>query len=468
MRTAFLVMLLACAAPALRAQQLPVQVNLDQSTFAYDDEQSLVEIYLAFDAVGLDYETVEGGFLARLPLDVALFRAGQGSVEGAADAPLWQDSTRLLFSVPDTAALVPGQQFVHQIRTLAAPGEYTVQVTLPAAGGRPELALRRDVLVPDYADETATRFSDVTMASQISQSTDAESPFFKNGLVVRPNATQLFGAGLPRLFYYAELYRPGLLVEGETYTLLTYISEANRLQPIEGMERRAERPLRPVDVLVGSFNVGKLPSGPYVLRLVVLDRANESVAEQQRRFFVYNPNVAAPDPGLVIETTFETSPYVAMTQEEVEKMMGHIDPILNDGERRRLRNLTGLEDRQRFLMDFWAVRDPNPATEINEFKEEYYQRVQYAADRYGAGGREGWRTERGRVLLEFGLPSALDPHLFSREEKPYEIWTYNNIPGQGQAMFVFYDPDGYGDFRLLHSTVPGQRQNPDWQRELVR
>ena len=73
-----------------------------------------------------------------------------------------------------------------------------------------------------------------------------------------------------------------------------------------------------------------------------------------------------------------------------------------------------------------------------------------------------------RVLVKYGMPEQIEPHLFDRETLPYEIWQYNNIPGSGQAVFIFADLGGFGDFELLHSTAPGERKSADWQSELVR
>ncbi len=463
----FLLLLTTIVFPA-RAQQMPLQVNLSHSTFAYDAGQALVEVYLAFEADGLDYESTADGYVARLPIDLGLYRSTAAGVAGTPSEAVWADSITLHFSVPDTAMLQPGQQFIHQVRALAPPGEYELRLMLPAQGTRAEVEVRRDVLVPDYSDETTTRVSDLTLASSISQGGDVQDPFYKNGLLIRPNAAQLYGEGLPRLFYYAEIYEPGRALGTDTYTLLTYVSEANRPQAVAELERRVERPVRPVDVVVGSFSMAALPSGPYLLRMVVLNASNEAIAERQQRFFVYNPGVAGPEANAVLEMTFETSPYAVMPEEEVDRMFQHIEAIASDGDRRRMRNLDDLDTRRRFLMEFWAVRDPNPGTEINEYKDEFYQRLQYADDRYSSAGREGWKTDRGRVLLKYGLPSAIDPHLFDRETKPYEVWQYNNIPGQGQAEFIFYDPRGFGDFELLHATVTGERQSPNWQSELRR
>jgi GWxTD domain-containing protein len=117
-------------------------------------------------------------------------------------------------------------------------------------------------------------------------------------------------------------------------------------------------------------------------------------------------------------------------------------------------------------MEFWQKRDPDPSTPGNEFREEFYGRLQYANERYAVRSMEGWETDRGRTVIKFGSPSAIEPHLYDRGFKPYEVWQYNNIPGEGQAIFVFADRDGFGEFEMIHSTVAGERKLANWQEEL--
>jgi GWxTD domain-containing protein len=231
------------------------------------------------------------------------------------------------------------------------------------------------------------------------------------------------------------------------------------------LEKRAERELRNPDVLVGSFDLSQVPSGSYYLRLAVLNSENESIVERSRKFFVYNPNVAqVVSTGL--EADFESSQYATMSEEEVLKMQKHVDVIATESEKSRFRNIKDLEEKRRALMQFWQTRDPNMNTPVNEFQEEFYQRLQYANDRYTTTFDEGWETDRGRALLKYGSPTAVDPHLFDRGYRPYEIWEYNNIPGEGQAIFVFADRDGYGFFELMHSSVSGERKLANWLNEL--
>lgn len=457
------VLFLLCGSVA--AQEIPVKIDVDHASFAYGPDQSLVELYLGIGAASLDFEEAENGYSARLALGLEIVRSATTNLDDATEDAVWRDSVVLNFVLPDTSGLGAGQHFIHQFRTIVPPGEYELRLTVPASATRPELELRRDVLVADFQEDTEPQLSDLILASEITRSDDRQSPFYKNGLDIRPSANQLFGEGLHGLYYYAEAYDTAELQQDDTYTVYTYVADANRPQSVADLENRQERDVRSPDVLVGHFDTSTLPSGSYFLRMALLNANNEAVVEQSRKFFVYNPGVERerPEP---VELDFETSAYAEMSDEEAEQAMAHAELIANDSEKRRIRQLADLDAKKRFLLEFWQKRDDQPSTPINEFKEDFYQRVQYANDRYATNVQEGWRSDRGRVVIKYGLPNNVEPHLYDRNAAPHEIWYYNNIPGEGQATFVFADLTGFGSFELLHSSIPGERSLPNWQTEL--
>ena len=447
-----------------------IQVDVDHASFAYSDTESLVEIYLAFEAATLDYQSTADGFLASLPVDLSVYRSSDISLEGTPTDPIWHDEVSLSFALADTTGLREGQHFLHQVRLPAPPGEYELRLGVEGddATGRVPVELRKDILVPDFTAAEHVNVSDVTLAVAIDPSDNRESPFYKNGLLIRPNANQVFGSGLDRLFYYTEVYgADNLASTSGNYSVFTYIAEANVPQPMPEFQKRSARKLASPDVLVGQFDISTLPSGSYFLRLAILNDNNEAVAEQSRKFFIYNPRVVREAPTLVSEESFEMSKYAQMPEEDVDQAERRIQIIASDSDRRRMRGIEDLDERRRFLMDFWSARDPNPQTPINEFQEQFLSRVQYANDRYTTSFEEGWNTDRGRTLIKYGPPTAIEPHLFDRGYIPYEIWQYNNIPGEGQSQFIFADRDGFGMFELIHSTVPGERHLVNWQEELV-
>ena len=460
----------ACCAAGLAASAsaqpaLPVQLDIDHATFRWTADSTLVEAYLAVGAAGLDYVQDPAGYRASLDVAVAMRRAASPSAPDAADRrAVLQDTLALVFVVPDTSRLHEGQFFVQQTRWAVPAGEYQLDVTVPAAPGRPEVRLQQDVLAPAFAADGQARLSTLALASSIRRSDEPGDPFYKNGLSIRPNPNALYGEGLERLTYYAEAYGLDEATADDQYTLFAYVAAANLPQPIEGLQQRKRRAARSVDVLVGQFDVSALPSGAYYLRVALLDRDNAALAEGSRKFFVVNPGVRPAVAATDAPADYEAALYQGMNDEELDEQLGHARVIATSSEQREIKALGDVDAKRRYLVRFWAGRDTNPSTPINEARRSFYERLQYVSERYGSSFQEGFNTDRGRVALKYGLPSNVDPGGGGGIE--HEVWGYDNIPGEGSATFVFADEQGFGDLRLIHSTVTGEVSLPDWRRRI--
>lgn len=105
-------------------------------------------------------------------------------------------------------------------------------------------------------------------------------------------------------------------------------------------------------------------------------------------------------------------------------------------------------ERAKKFVAFWRKQDPNPADEYNPVFNEYYNRVAYANENFTSYSLEGWRSDRGMVMIILGAPDNIDRHPFEYYSKPYEIWQYYNLNKQ----FIFVDYTGFGDYRLDPST----------------
>lgn len=468
---ALLAVVPALLAPHVLAQQpLPVALDVDYATFLYDDEASLLEVYLGVDVTTLDYTATAEGFVADLPLRLALRPASQAAPSGARTAAVFEREVPLRFVVADTAALRAGQSFFDRVRATVPPGEYELDVVAPAdtARARPELRLALDVLVRDYSLDDQATVSDVALATAIRRSEDGDGPFFKNGLDVLPNPNPVFGVGAaePQVFYYAEAYGVPETAGTPRYTLLAYVADEDAPRPLPGLQRRTERDARDPDVLVGSFDVGALPSGSYYLRLALLDENNEALAEQSKGFAVFNPAVAAPT--AVGADDFETNLFRALGDEEVDEELRAVEAVATSTEVEQLRRLDAPDAKRAFLAAFWRARDTDSDPVQNEARRQFFERLRHAAERYGTPFAEAYETDRGRIVLRYGYPSEVDPRSYESEFVPHEVWRYDNIPGQGRAVFVFADREGAGLFELIHSTVTGEVSQPNWEQMLRR
>lgn len=138
--------------------------------------------------------------------------------------------------------------------------------------------------------------------------------------------------------------------------------------------------------------------------------------------------------------------------------------IITDEERKAFKALKTDEERDQFIEQFWLRRDPDPDTPENEYKEEYYQRIQYANEKF-ASGIPGWKTDRGRIYIMFGKPDELETHPAggayerpswegggSTTTFPFEVWWYRYIEGIGSDIEIeFVDPSGSGEYRIARS-----------------
>jgi len=103
------------------------------------------------------------------------------------------------------------------------------------------------------------------------------------------------------------------------------------------------------------------------------------------------------------------------------------------------------ESREEFIEDFWTKRDPDPYTDENEFKEEFFQRIEYANKRF-IEGIPGWKTDRGRIYLYLGAPDKIDqrPFLNRPDVKGLIWWGYYRY----RLGIEFVDKTGDGRYSL--------------------
>lgn len=101
-------------------------------------------------------------------------------------------------------------------------------------------------------------------------------------------------------------------------------------------------------------------------------------------------------------------------------------------------------ERKNFMEEFWKRRDPVPETAINEFKEEYFIRIEQANKLFGEGSKEGWLTDRGRLWITLGPPDHREtyPRGQSFYGFPVEIWHY------GFYQIYFIDRFWNGNYQL--------------------
>ncbi len=125
--------------------------------------------------------------------------------------------------------------------------------------------------------------------------------------------------------------------------------------------------------------------------------------------------------------------------------------IISKDEEKFYKNLPE-EKQEEFIQQFWDIRDPDPDTPENEFKEEYFNRIDDANKQFTAA-REGWLTDRGKAYILLGPPNYVENYPmggnpinnFSRN--PYSVWHYIDF------YLIFVDNRNDGDYQIQYTDL---------------
>jgi GWxTD domain-containing protein len=140
-----------------------------------------------------------------------------------------------------------------------------------------------------------------------------------------------------------------------------------------------------------------------------------------------------------------------------------VEPIITRAEIDAWNKLKTNDEREQYIIEFWRLRDPDPDTEENEYREGYYERLAYANEHFSSG-IPGYKSDRGRIYLKYGKPDEVEAHAaggaYQRESYegggststyPFERWWYRHLPGHSDVQIEFVDPTGSGEYRIARN-----------------
>ncbi len=122
--------------------------------------------------------------------------------------------------------------------------------------------------------------------------------------------------------------------------------------------------------------------------------------------------------------------------------------IMTRVEKNIFNHLPDAESRKEFIQDFWSKRDPDPDTDQNEFKEEFFARIEYANQHFKGEGPPGWKTDRGRIYIYLGPPDRFDetftdPQTGRPLQGSWLIWIYYRY-----NLGVIFIDNGTGTYNI--------------------
>lgn len=144
---------------------------------------------------------------------------------------------------------------------------------------------------------------------------------------------------------------------------------------------------------------------------------------------------------------------------DLARWLEDVAPIMTKAERSVFSKLQTNADRAKFVDFFWRTRDPLPDTTENEFQKEYEERIRFADKTFGHDSpKRGSQTDRGYFYVVLGKPLERTSFATQSQVWPLELWFYKGDEEHGLPPYfylIFYQPEGFGDFRLYSPTMEG-------------
>jgi GWxTD domain-containing protein len=428
--------------------------EFDYAQFGYDSLSNYVEFYYSFDQSCLQFidtdttDYVEG----ILHIEVNDSTSGEVIIDRQ-----WIISN----VIRDTLGM--NRSLIGVVGFIIDKGSYKVVVTGSDANN-----LSNKRVITEYFNirpflNLNAAISDLQLATNIiPQSDNTSSIFYKNTFEVTPMPASVCGENQPVLFYYSELYNLQSNPSQDDLRLDEIVINS-RGQVVSSKSKKINKS---VDsrVEVGMVKVHKLPTDTYKLLIDLIDSTANYGVSSSKRFFVYNPSIIPVDSFQTTVSPALSTTFGAMSEEEIDDLFAKSSYVATVQEKYQYKSLSTVEAKREFIYKFWKARDENTSNPKGSY-QNYMKRINESNDRFSAMGKEGWKTDRGRVFLVYGEPSEIQRYPNQTDVKPYEIWQYENI--EGGVMFVFGDLTGFSDYQLLHSTKRGELRDDYWQRRIA-
>lgn len=429
-----------------------ISYNVQAVQFRINDSLTLAEIYFGIQRNSLKFIEQGTDLIADFEMTVQIMKAGRELAQQS-----WRSS-----SIADSIEEISASQTLFSMTKFQMKaGSYFIKTTVTDLHGNKTATENFDLEIKPYSTQSLT-LSEIELAAALKRDT-SPGRFNKNGYQVIPNPSALYGDGLPLLMFYAEIYN--LQFPSDTTYSVSYHILDSQNQPIKTFPTKGKIIAGNSLVEAGGFNVISIPSGRYRFVLEVKDNGSREVARQESKFFVFRTRdreISRARP--TTETIVEAMAYLYSdkSEKEIDQEFDAARWLANRDESKIYEGLD-FEGKKNFLIRFWYTRDSDTTTVINEFRDDYLKRVRYAAENFG-GLKDGWLTDRGRVLLIYGSPDEIENFPSSNDSRAYQVWNYFSI--EGGIKFYFVDIRGWGEYEQVHATARNELADPDWQRWL--
>lgn len=378
--------------------------------------------------------------------------------------------------------------FLDQQRFLLSPGEYAFEIILKDLNSNSApFSASQTITVQEPGDDVA-----ISGIQLLESFTKTENPTIltKNGYDLVPYVYNFIPEDVNTLSFYAEIYNTDkVLGQEEGFLISHYIQTYESKRTLEKFSGFRREKSAPVNILLTNYNITELPSGNYNLVVEARNKENQLITSQKLFFQRSNPGLKVEKPtysGIALEGSFASQ---ITSRDTLMEYIRYLTPIASDIDNKFIKHQIENQNAditlmQRFFLNFWLERNElNPEIAWRN----YLSNVQLVNEQFGAPGnkgKKGYQTDMGYVYLKYGPPNTITDRPYDASTSgmtlnpggseaadmgsvPYQIWHYYTLNGYRDRKFVFANKHlALFDYQLIHSNMPGEVQNENWQAEL--
>lgn len=423
--------------------------DVDYAAFRGDENVDIVEVYLLMPRILFKFVEEDNQFHSNILVRVA-FAKNDTIID-------WKQWT-LVDNLADTSMDIRNQQIPEQVIFQLAPDTYKLIVIVADQNRDQKFKHEEDVIITKYSDNL--EISDIQLASRFNKTTTKNkfSKYFGYDFI--PHANLIFGEKVPEFFAFCEIYNLSY-TEGvkEKYKVRYTVSDLNDnvIKQFPWMEKNKPGASA---VEIKKINLADVESGLFNFKVEIEDIGNGKLVSKTKRFYIVKKGEQKK-----LNDLMTINMLAEKNEKELEELFGPMSYIATNIEKRQFKR-SDIEGKRQLILNFWYSRDPNPDTPINEAQQKFEYHKNYANQNFGGMNKEGWETDKGRILIIYGPPSDIERNPSSLEAKPHEIWYYHEL--EGGAEFVFIDKSGFGYMELVHSTARNELTDYDWRRFITQ
>lgn len=416
-----------------------------------ESRQTLVTAFVEVPYALLEAPATSAGSELRYGVEVAIYDSAGTRLNDAS----WPGRLRADLRAPGAVAL-------ETLDFNLAPGRYRVEATVTDSVSGKQFKARSDIVA--WKDSPGA--SDLVLSPEMRLAAEGDTMPRRGerrwGNTLVTSVTQLrLSATRTRAFYLLEAYAP----TADSGTMAVEVADSTGKALVHSKPATV-RVAPGGSVLKGQLDLAGLPEGRYTLSVKLDIGGNHQERSDQFVMGDFEAAMERESQRLALLKLTDEGYFGTMNDDQLDEAAAPLIYLTRPDSLNVWKSGLTLSAKRTFLTKFWQQRDPTPGTPRNEARELFYNEIEAANREYGernnnrSAGRPGWRTDRGRIRIKYGMPSdVLDRRTSLGQSRPYQVWRYT----RGKELYyIFADRSGFGAYQLIATNDVKETSRADY------